>query len=195
MLILNTATNSLPSGKPLTHKEKIELGELQRRKHLEYRDKDRDMDPLNAKELDRCLELETKWNDERPPKWGPVEIAFAPFGSPGCLWELRADVAMHYVSQHPRRLIRIKKPSDLDELAKKVKDLNAFPVQQIKRYPTKGQLGFGVDNLNELSSNPLRDAMYMQIVDDNDGDGVVSLGSGWQSFIRPSKPDAPGDQL
>ena len=189
MLILNTAATKLPSGKPLTHKEKVTLGELQRRKHLEYRDKDRDLDPLDAKEQERCLELETKWNDERPPKWGPIEIAFAAFGEPGCLWELRADVAMHYVSQHPRRLKRVQHASDLDELAKKVKDLNAFPVQQIGRYPSKGELGFGVDNLKELSANPLRDSMYMQIVDDNDGDGVVSLGAGWQSFIRPAKAD------
>ena len=208
MLVMNTSDVPIPNRGVMKKQDIVRWGILKRRAHLQYHDRHTDLSPLSQKERKEYEEYELMKNDELSAKWGPIEIQFAPFGEEGCLWELRGDIAVHMAEQHPSRLVALTSetgPEWYERLREKLggdEELQAFRVRVLhpSKIPSRGMLGFGADDLRELSDNPLGEELartgmpgMQKVVDRGDGTGTIGLaGAGWMAQVSPRASDEAG---
>lgn len=127
MIIINLSEEELPCPKELDTKELQRMYRLQQRSTLPFFDEKRHLEPLGDEERAELDGLELRWNDRRPPRWGPITFKFRPYGVQGCAFDLRYDVVQCLMTIHPKRLKALRDESELPDGVKALR---------LKRYPS-----------------------------------------------------------
>jgi hypothetical protein len=99
MIVVNKLKQSLPTRTTIKFKEQLERGNLEYRSTLGMAaDVASGLKPLDPDEIMRHRKYEgDKWLS-RAPRWNGIDFVFAPYGEPGCAYELPERIG-HFIVQ------------------------------------------------------------------------------------------------